>query len=128
MGWPSGWYCNNDDVCDVHNLDLWFLYGVLMSDMEIFIGCFEKAQDQSLIRLDFDEFYDLEEKHGCYYVGIDGVLFKVWSIVKNLDPSGFAEAIGPQDGPILVLCWYNGGASIHKVAEEAISKYLKREL
>lgn len=67
---------------------------------------------------------DLEEQHGCHYVDIDGVIFKILSLVDNLDEHGFAEVIGPSYVPILVLYWYNGGAGLHEVAETAIRNYL----
>lgn len=98
-----------------------------MSRMETFIGRFEKAVDQSILCKDTDDFYDLEEQHGCHYVNVDGVIFKIWSIVNDLDEYGFAEAIGPQEGPILVLYWYNGGASLREVAEAAIRNYQKSD-
>lgn len=96
-----------------------------MSSMEIFIGRFEQADDQTIVPEDTDDFYDLENEHGCYYVMVEGTLYKFWEIGPELDTFGFTETIPAQDGPILLLYWYNGGAGIHEVAESAILKWVK---
>jgi len=87
-----------------------------MSEMEMFVGRFEPAEDQSIFTKYEDDFYDLEEAHGCHYVKVDGTLYKFWSIA-DVDYYGFSTVIPPQDGPLLVCFWYNGGAGIHEVVK-----------
>ena len=95
-----------------------------MSEMEMFIGRFEEAEDQTIFPTDDDDFYDMEEAHGCHYVRVDEKVFKFWSI-KEVDSYGFQTTIPQQDGPILLCYWYNGGAGLHEVAEEAIREAVR---
>lgn len=95
-----------------------------MSDMEFFIGTFEKAPDQSIVPVDEDEFYELEEADGCYYVRVGETLYKAWSIV-DVESHGFETALPAITTPIILCYWYNGGAGVHEVVESAIEKYLK---
>ena len=100
-----------------------------MSSMEFFIGRFEEL-DRSELTIepaDTDDFYDEEERLGYHIVKVDDKLFKFWSATdKDLDEFGFATTIPQQDGPLLVLYWYNGGAGLHEVAEEAIRRALEK--
>lgn len=95
-----------------------------MSEMDFFHGYFEKS-DLSVETEDTDEFYDLEETHGCHYVKVKGDLYKFWSSGLEVDAYGFSEVVGPTDKPQLLLYWYNGGAGVHEVAESAIENWLK---
>lgn len=95
-----------------------------MSDMEFFIGTFEKAPDQSIVPKDEDDFYDLEEADGCYYIRVGETLYKVWSIA-DVEKHGFETALPVTTTPIIICYWYNGGAGVHEVVEGAIEKYLK---
>jgi len=94
-----------------------------MSEMQMFIGRFEEAEDQTIFPKDDDDFYDIESEHGCYYVRVDKKVFKFWSIIE-VNSYGFQTTIPQQDGPILLCYWYNGGAGLHEVAESAIKEYL----
>lgn len=98
-----------------------------MSSMEFFVGTFEKAPDQSIFPVDEDDFYDLEQEHGCYYIRVDDVLYKVTPESEHLDEFGFQTVIEPKPGPLLLCYWYNGGAGLHEVAEEAIQAYLEKQ-
>lgn len=97
-----------------------------MSCMEVFVGTFRKA-DIDLTNVDVysDELFDLEDELGAHLVNVDGEVYTVESIA-DLDECGFEHVIEPQDEPLLLLYWYNGGAGLHEVAEEAIRKYLKK--
>lgn len=95
-----------------------------MSEMQFFHGYFEKSNADVDIE-DTDDFYDLEEKHGCYYVKVDGDLYKFWPSDIDVDAYGFSVAVKPSGVPQLMLYWYNGGAGVHEVAEDAIRQYLK---
>lgn len=94
-----------------------------MSDMEFFHGYFEKS-DLPIEPEDDDDFYDLEEAHGCHYVKVNGDLYKFWSSGVDVDAYGFSVVTEPTDKPQLLLYWYNGGAGLHEVAEEAIKEWL----
>lgn len=96
-----------------------------MSEMETFIGRFEEAEDQSIVPVDEDEFYEMEEAHGCHYVRVNGKIFKFWSIV-DVDSYGFSATLPIQDGPIVICHWYNGGAEVHEVVGLAIKRYLAK--
>ena len=95
-----------------------------MSSMQMFIGRFDLADDQTIFPKDDDDFYDMEELHGCHYVKIDDKVYKFWGIA-DVDDYGFQTVIGPQDGPVVICYWYNGGAGIHEVVEESIKQYLE---
>ena len=95
-----------------------------MSDMEFFVGTFEKAADQTIVPKDEDDFYALEEAEGCYYVRVGETLYKAWP-VANVEPHGFETALPVTETPILICYWYNGEAGVHEVIEGAIKKYLE---
>ena len=95
-----------------------------MSNMEFFHGYFEES-DLDIKPTDTDDFYDLEKEHNCYYVVVDGKLYKVYQSGIETDEYGFSVAVPPSDKPQLMLYWYNGGAGVHEVAEIAIRNYLK---
>ena len=94
--------------------------------MEMFIGTFEKSEDQTIFPKDDDDFYELEELHKCHYVRVNDVIYKFWGICE-VDGYGFEEVIPKQEGPILICYWYNGGAGIHEVVEQAIKKWLDNQ-
>src|SRR6056297_1727624 len=98
-----------------------------MSEMEMFIGRFEEAEDQTIFPEDTDDFYEFEEKHNCHYVSVNGKIFKLWAITE-VDAYGFQTIIPQQDGPLLICYWYNGGAGLHEVAEQAIEDAIKNNL
>lgn len=93
-----------------------------MSEMEFFCGTFEES-DLNITPEDTDEFYNLEEEHGCFYVEVEGKLYKVTQ-TQRLCNYGFVTTIPPSDTPIILAYWYNGGAGIHEVLETAIRKAL----
>lgn len=95
-----------------------------MSDMEFFVGTFEKAADQSIVPKDEDDFYDLEKAEGCYYVRVGATMYKAWP-VANVEAHGFETVLPVTETPLLISYWYNGGAGVHEVIEGAIEKYLK---
>lgn len=95
-----------------------------MSEMQFFHGYFEKSNEDVNVE-DTDDFYDLEEKNNCYYVKVDGNLYKFWSSDIDVNEYGFSVAVKPSEMPQLMLYWYNGGAGLHEVAEDAIREYVK---
>lgn len=97
-----------------------------MSEMEVFVGRFKEAEDQTIFPKDTDDFYDLEIEHGQHYVKVAGTVYAFWMIpeMRLIDPYEFSKVIPPQDGPIVICYWYNGGAGMHEVVEEAIREYL----
>lgn len=99
-----------------------------MSSMEVFVGTYRKVDDIDLSGIDenSDELYDLEDELGYYLIFIDGDLYAVESIA-DLSEYGFEHVIEPQEEPVLLLYWYNGGACVHEVAESAIRKHLKSQ-
>lgn len=95
-----------------------------MSEMEMFYGVFEKS-DVIIEPEDTDDFYDLEQEHGCYYVKVCGQLY-YFIEVEQIDYYGFSTVLKPQDKGIpFIACWYNGGAGVHEVVEGLIERYLK---
>lgn len=95
-----------------------------MSDMEFFHGYFE-ASDLPIEPEDTDDFYDLEQEHGCHFVRVQGQLYRFWSSDLDVDPHGFNVVAPSTDRHQLLLYWYNGGAGLHEVAEAAIEAWLK---
>lgn len=96
-----------------------------MSDMEFFHGYFEES-DLNIEQRDEDDFYDLEQQNNCYYVNVEGTLYKLWHSDLDVDAYGFAVVAPPSERPQLMLYWYNGGAGIHEVAEDAIRRHKAR--
>lgn len=97
---------------------------IVMSSMEFFIGTFEKAPDQSIVPVDEDNFYELEEAEKCYFVRVGETLYKAWP-VADVEPYGFETTLPVITTPIILCYWYNGGAGVREVIEEVIEKYLK---
>lgn len=95
-----------------------------MSDMEFFVGTFQKAPDQSIVPKDEDDFYELEEADKCYYVRVGETLYKAWPIA-DVESHGFETVLPVTTTPIIICYWYNGGAGVHEVIEGAIEKHLK---
>ena len=89
-----------------------------VSSMEIFYGSYEKS-DLNIEPEDTDEFYDLEEEHGCHYVKVDGQLYSFRKI-EDIDPFGFILRIEPSEDHRFIAYWYNGGGSLHEVVEQII--------
>jgi len=96
-----------------------------MSEMQFFHGYFD-VSDIDVTPEDDDDFYDLEEKLGCYFVKVDGVLYKFWPSDVDVNAYGFCAATGPTDHKQLMLYWYNGGAGVHECAEDAIRDYVEK--
>lgn len=94
-----------------------------MSEMEFFHGYFKKS-DRDLKPVDDDDFYDMEEELGCYFVKVGGDLYEFWKSSLNVDPYGFNEVLPDSDHKQVVCYWYNGGAGIHEVVESAIKRWL----
>lgn len=97
-----------------------------MSKMEFFHGYFEKS-DIEIEPEDTDDFYSFEEEHGCRFIKVNGDLYAFWGSGLNVDDYGFSTVVPPTYKPQLMLYWYNGGASIHEVAESAIKDWLKSQ-
>lgn len=97
-----------------------------MSEMEIFHGYFEKS-DLDITPSDTDNFYDMEDAHGAMFVSVDGELYKFWGSGLDVDPYGFTAVLAPSERPQLLCYWYNGGAGVHEVVEEAIRNYINSE-
>lgn len=95
-----------------------------MSQMEFFHGYFEPT-DLPIEPEDTDDFYDLEQEHNCHFVKVHGVLYKFWGSDLVNDSYGFNVVAPPSSKHQLLLYWYNGGAGLHEVAEEAIENWLK---
>lgn len=93
-----------------------------MIEMQFFHGYFEKS-DLDIEPRDDDDFYDLEQEHKCYYVSVEGTIYKFWPSDLDVDAYGFAAVVPPSDKHQLMLYWYNGGAGIHEVAEVAIRRH-----
>ena len=91
-----------------------------MSSMEVFYGKYGKSNEK-IIPEDADDFYDLEEKNNCHYVMVDGQLYWFYKL-EEVDAYGFSLVIEPSEEKRFICMWYNGGAGIHEVAEEAIRK------
>jgi hypothetical protein len=96
-----------------------------MSNYEVFVGCFKKADNQEISPEDTDEFYDMEIETGFQYVRVDGIIYAFWSIC-TVDSDGFSIVLEPQEHPVIVAYWYNGGAGIHEVVESSIKEYLEK--
>ena len=92
-----------------------------MSEMEALYGTYRKSDH---VLFEDEDIYDAEERLEVSLVDVDGQLYEFQSL-KSLDPFGFTLTIAPSKHPRLVCLWYNGGAGIHEVVEEAIRKDLK---
>ena len=97
-----------------------------MSEMEFFHGYFEESALQ-IKPADDDDFSELEEEHGCYFVAVDGVLYEFYPSNIDVDPYGFATTLPPTDKNQVIAYWYNGGAGVHEMVEEAIRAHIKRD-
>jgi hypothetical protein len=89
-----------------------------MSDMEIFYGTFSKS-DKKIEPEDTDDFYDMEKRDHCHYVKVDGQLYS-FQAIENVEPHGFILHIPASEEDRIMCYWYNGGAGIHEVMEDAI--------
>lgn len=96
-----------------------------MSEMEFFHGYFEKSSLE-IEPEDTDEFYDLEKEHKCHFVKVNGNLYQFYGSGLVKDSYGFSVVVPPSDRPQLMLYWYNGGAGLHEVAEQAIKEFLDK--
>lgn len=96
-----------------------------MSEMQFFHGYFEES-DLLVEPEDTDDFYELEEQHNAHFVKVKGKLYKFWSSGCEVEPYGFSTVVGATEKNQLLLYWYNGGAGVYEVAEEAISNWLAR--
>lgn len=97
-----------------------------MSEMELYVGTFKKS-DKVLTHRDEDDFYEYEEECGCYFVNVDGVLYESSPVpgAEDLSPFGFETVLNPEPGtPIILAYWYNGGAGVREVIEDAIRESL----
>ena len=92
-----------------------------MSRMEVFAGTIEVCTDQNIVVRDDDDFYDMEEAHGCYYVKVDDVVWRV-DPGPELDEYGF-NVVLESSKPMVLCYWYNGGAGLHEVVEAAIRSW-----
>lgn len=97
-----------------------------MSEMELFHGYFEES-NVAVEPEDTDEFIDFEAEQKCYFVKVNGKIFRFWRSEYDIDPYGFNVVIPASDKPQLFLYWYNGGAELHEVAEFAIRQWLHDE-
>jgi len=93
-----------------------------MSGMELFYGVFKKS-DLDIDPKDDDDFYDLEEEHGCHYVKVKGQLYSFYAL-EEVEPHGFSLVITPSDEVRFMCYWYNGGAGIHEVVEDLIEVHI----
>jgi len=78
-----------------------------------------KVHLEALCKFDEDGYdrYEYCQEHGIREV--DGNVYKTKEI--ELDPYGFTDATYNQDGTITVVgLWYNGGASLEEIIEEAL--------
>jgi len=94
-----------------------------MSEMQMFIGTFKETEREDIKCVDDDDFYDLEEKHQCHFVSVDGKVYEFHATIE-VEPHGFSIVVPASKDNLLILYWYNGGAGVHEVAEEAIRKHL----
>ena len=96
-----------------------------MSEMEICYGSFRESL-LTVIPEDTDDFYDLEEELGCYFVRVKGQLYS-FETIENLEAYGFSVILDPPaEGSTPFMCmWYNGGAGIHEVVSDLIESSIK---
>jgi hypothetical protein len=88
-----------------------------MSGMEVFYGVYEKSD---LILTDEDDArYVLEQKHGCYFVDVDGQLYSFYALDK-VNPREFGLVIEPSDQHRFICYFHNGGGEIHAVVADLI--------
>lgn len=87
-----------------------------MSEMEAIYGTYRKF-DTSV--LGDEELHDAGERLGKEFIDVDGVVYEI-EILEEIDAYGFRLGIEPSDTPRFVCLWYNGGAGMHEVVEEAI--------
>ncbi len=95
-----------------------------MSEMEFFHGYFRES-DKQIEPEDTDDFYDLQEEYGVYFVKVNGKLYEFWSSGVDTDLYGFNVVVPPNDLPQLMCYWYNGGAGIREVVESTIEEWVK---
>jgi len=96
-----------------------------MSEMEMFIGTVKRYTGPTITPTDTDDFYELEKVLGCNIVKVNGGLWCIEHLV-DVDAYGFQIVIEPQTDLMFLGYWYNGGAGLHEVAEQAIRDYLEK--
>lgn len=96
-----------------------------MSDMEIFYGKFKKS-DKDIVPSDTDEFYDMEQDTGIYYVMVEEQLYAFWEL-RKLDVCGFTIVFPKTKDTLFIAQWYNGGAELHEVVEDLIKSTLTKD-
>lgn len=89
-----------------------------MSEMEAIYGTYRKAE---VDLIEGEDLYDAGERLGKDFVEVEGIVYEIETI-RKVDAYGFTLAIKPSDEPRFVCLWYNGGAGMHEVVEEAIRK------
>lgn len=95
-----------------------------MSKQEFFHGFFKKSK-RKLTPEDTDDFYDLEEKYKRHFVKVEGQLYEFWGSDLDIDAYGFNVVVPRSKHKQLMCYWYNGGAGLHEVVEDAIKDWLK---
>lgn len=95
-----------------------------MSEMEMYIGTAKRYVGPDIEVKDEDDFYDLEEELGLTIVKVNDELWCIEQL-QEVDAYGFQTILEPQEHPIFIGYWYNGGAGLHEVAESAIKNWLE---
>lgn len=98
-----------------------------MSDMEVFYGVFRKSDLDIAEEEDTDEFAEVEEQHGCYFVKVRGQLYEFRHLPDDVHASGFSLVIEPSEETRFIALWYNGGAEIHEVVKNLIERHLRKQ-
>lgn len=91
-----------------------------MSDYQVAIGTFSKSE--VVIGQD-EDVYEAGERLNLNLVKVNGQIYE-FDILEEPDSYGFSTFIEPNEKPVFVSYWYNGGAGMEEVVEEAIEKYL----
>ncbi|MAD95778.1 MAG: hypothetical protein CMB99_00460 [Flavobacteriaceae bacterium] len=94
-----------------------------MSEMEFFYGTFTKFEGELL---EDEDAYEAGERLNLTLVAVGGDYYSIESLL-TVDSYGFAAVVPPSEKPQLLLYWYNGGAGLEEVAEEAIKKWLDKK-
>ena len=91
-----------------------------MSDYQVAIGTFSKSE----VVIEQDEHvYDAGERLNLHLVEVNGQIYE-FDILEEPDSYGFSTFIEPNEKPVFVGYWYNGGAGMEEIVEEAIEKFV----
>ena len=91
-----------------------------MSNYQVVIGTFSKSE---VVIGQNEHVYEAGDRLKLNLVEVDGQIYE-FDILEEPNSYGFSTFIEPNEKPVFVGYWYNGGAGMEEVVEEAIEKFV----